>query len=104
MAVDMCCYEQKKDVDRPISSEDSSKEILVICKICYNDNEEEPLLSPCNCSGSIKYVHQSCLMKWLKAREPICELCNYRYVIIKKAKPYEEVSIQNSLVCICRKF
>ena len=104
MAVESCYCEQKKDADCPISSDDSSKEILVICKICYNGNEEEPLLSPCNCSGSIKYVHQSCLMKWLKARKPICELCNYNYIIIKKAKPYEEVSIKSSLIFKGRKF
>ena len=74
------------------SQDDQSKEILLICRICYNGNEEEPLLSPCSCSGSIKFVHQSCLLKWLKARKPNCELCNYNYVILKKAKPYREVS------------
>ncbi len=61
------------------------------CRICYNGGEEEALLSPCCCAGSIKNVHQSCLLKWLKARKPICELCQYKYTILKKTKKYEEV-------------
>ena len=92
MALEACYCEKTRDVDCTTASEHSSREILVICKICYNGSEEEPLLSPCNCSGSIKYVHQSCLMKWLRARKPVCELCNYTYIIIKKAKAYEQVS------------
>ena len=94
MALEPRYCDKKKDVDCVAKPEDTSKEVLVICKICYNGSEDEPLLSPCNCSGSIKYVHQSCLMKWLKARKPVCELCNYKYVILKKAKPYDIVSIK----------
>ncbi|VDN55292.1 unnamed protein product [Dracunculus medinensis] len=57
-----------------------------LCRICHcpsslNDN----LISPCRCSGSLKYVHMSCLLHWLticsrKLKRPaICELCLYRY-------------------------
>ena len=39
-----------------------------ICRICYGDeNEDEnPLVQPCNCHGSMKYIHLNCLKKWLK--------------------------------------
>ncbi|KAK9454767.1 hypothetical protein V1511DRAFT_500923 [Dipodascopsis uninucleata] len=48
------------------------------CRICRGEaTEEEPLYHPCKCSGSIRYVHQDCLMEWLQhsQRKQICELC-----------------------------
>ncbi|KAF3769685.1 hypothetical protein M406DRAFT_96511 [Cryphonectria parasitica EP155] len=37
---------------------------------------EEPLFYPCKCSGSIKFVHQDCLMEWLShSQKKHCELC-----------------------------
>jgi len=33
------------------------------CRICRGS--APPLFYPCKCSGSIKYVHQQCLMDWL---------------------------------------
>ena len=37
------------------------------CRICLGDeNEEEtnPLISPCRCAGSMQYIHLNCLKKW----------------------------------------
>ena len=33
------------------------------CKICLGDNIEEnnPLVSPCSCSGTMKFIHVECL-------------------------------------------
>lgn len=41
-----------------------------ICKIClFNDSDlTNPLISPCNCSGSMKHIHLACLQKWLASR------------------------------------
>lgn len=37
-----------------------------VCRICRNPGEaDNPLRYPCACSGSIKYVHQDCLLQWL---------------------------------------
>lgn len=37
-----------------------------VCRICRNPGEaENPLRYPCACSGSIKFVHQDCLLQWL---------------------------------------
>lgn len=37
-----------------------------VCRICRNPADvQRPLRYPCACSGSIKYVHQDCLMQWL---------------------------------------
>lgn len=55
--------------------EDSAK----ACRICRGD--EEPLFYPCKCTGSIRYVHQDCLMEWLRhvGSKTKCELCGYEY-------------------------
>ncbi|CAD6267783.1 unnamed protein product [Miscanthus lutarioriparius] len=37
-----------------------------VCRICRNRGDEDhPLRYPCACSGSIKFVHQHCLLQWL---------------------------------------
>jgi len=40
----------------------------VLCRFCYSDeeNEDNPLISPCKCSGSLRLVHFQCLQYWLK--------------------------------------
>ncbi|KAK4988289.1 hypothetical protein LTR50_004022 [Elasticomyces elasticus] len=47
------------------------------CRICRAEaTPTEPLFYPCKCSGSIKYVHQQCLMEWLsRSNKKHCELC-----------------------------
>lgn len=39
--------------------------ILEICRVCRIAGEGE-LYHPCLCAGSIKYVHQECLLLWLE--------------------------------------
>jgi hypothetical protein len=42
-----------------------------ICRICYQEEEDSllnPLIRPCKCSGSMKYIHLKCLLHWLKSR------------------------------------
>ncbi len=39
-----------------------------ICRICYMEEEDEnenPIVQPCHCSGSCKYIHLKCLKRWL---------------------------------------
>jgi E3 ubiquitin-protein ligase MARCH6 len=47
------------------------------CRICRGEATDElPLFYPCKCSGSIKFVHQDCLMEWLShSQKKHCELC-----------------------------
>jgi hypothetical protein len=50
------------------------------CRICYEENE--PLIAPCKCDGSIKYVHETCILAWFEHqpdREIRCELCIQPY-------------------------
>lgn len=38
------------------------------CKICMSSEyqPENPMISPCACSGSMKYIHYKCLETWMK--------------------------------------
>ncbi|KXL42664.1 hypothetical protein M433DRAFT_70753 [Acidomyces richmondensis BFW] len=47
------------------------------CRICRSEaTDDDPLFYPCKCSGSIKYVHQDCLIQWLNhSSKKHCELC-----------------------------
>ncbi|KAK5136710.1 hypothetical protein LTR08_002363 [Meristemomyces frigidus] len=62
--------------DTASSSADNSDK-LDTCRICRSEGTpEEPLFYPCKCSGSIKFVHQECLMEWLShSHKKHCELC-----------------------------
>ncbi|KAJ3611524.1 hypothetical protein NHX12_021539 [Muraenolepis orangiensis] len=42
--------------------------------------QDKPLYHPCVCTGSIKFIHQECLVQWLKhSRKEYCELCKHRF-------------------------
>ena len=44
------------------------------CRICLG--ESVPIFSPCACRGSLKYVHERCLLQWLTQKgSERCELC-----------------------------
>lgn len=65
------------------------------CRICLSEGpaQDDPLVCPCECSGSIKYVHARCLGHWLRGRLGLenhegsvffyralaCELCHCTY-------------------------
>jgi hypothetical protein len=66
-----------------------------MCRICHDtfDSNSNPLISPCLCSGSIKYVHRKCLNSWRYAHSYDhlnfirCNICHMRYLIAKKKDP-----------------
>ena len=43
-----------------------------ICRICFQEEEkidmENPLINPCTCKGSMKYIHYKCLKNWLESK------------------------------------
>lgn len=52
-----------------------------ICRVCRCEGTpDKPLYHPCVCTGSIKFIHQDCLVQWLKySKKEYCELCKYRF-------------------------
>jgi E3 ubiquitin-protein ligase DOA10 len=35
----------------------------IICRNCH-DTDGDDFIAPCNCKGSIKFVHRKCLDEW----------------------------------------
>ncbi|CAO1310169.1 unnamed protein product [Diamesa tonsa] len=61
------------------------------CRICHENDNINPLLTPCYCSGSLKYVHQQCLQQWLTCSQTnSCELCKFPFIMQSKIKPFNE--------------
>jgi len=66
-----------------------------MCRICLLEGpgEDDPLIAPCDCKGSIEYVHLGCLRHWIRGRLNLsdasvgsyfyralpCELCKAIY-------------------------
>ena len=71
-----------------------------VCRICYleedENSQENPLVQPCICTGSVKFIHLNCLRKWVSTRscvkidntpeccifliKPVeCELCKTKF-------------------------
>ena len=64
----------------------------MLCRYCFEEETEESnkLFAPCECTGSVKYVHEVCLKEWIKNSEKklhkytknlyyfLCELCKGR--------------------------
>ena len=40
-----------------------------LCRICLVEEEQnDPLIAPCNCGGTMKFIHLSCFKKWIESR------------------------------------
>ena len=52
-----------------------------ICRVCRCEGApNRPLFHPCICTGSIKFIHQECLLQWLRySKKEFCELCTHRF-------------------------
>jgi len=67
-----------------VSRDHSSRERFGTCRNCHEDAPRCDLIAPCHCSGSIKWVHRSCLDEW-RAVSPNaasfsrCDVCNAEY-------------------------
>ncbi|XP_053556209.1 E3 ubiquitin-protein ligase MARCHF1 [Bombina bombina] len=60
-----------------------------VCRICHCESDEgNPLITPCHCTGTLRFVHQACLHQWIKSSDTrCCELCKYDFVMETKLKP-----------------
>ncbi|KAL4917210.1 hypothetical protein BDW62DRAFT_184386 [Aspergillus aurantiobrunneus] len=59
------------------------------CRICRGEaTEQDQLYYPCKCSGSIRFVHQPCLVQWLAhSQKKHCELCKTPFHFTKVYDP-----------------
>lgn len=60
---------------------DSDLSSADICRVCRSEGlADRPLFHPCICTGSIKWIHQECLVQWMRySRKEYCELCGHRF-------------------------
>lgn len=59
---------------------------MSICKICLEEDIKENLISPCLCSGNIKYVHKICIDNWRNQNLNnnsyySCEICKEIFIL-----------------------
>ena len=75
-----------------------SSELVIFkeCRICFeNESINKPVISPCSCNGTSKYIHIDCLRKWIANTEnPVakkkCMECHTDYDIIVESKIEKE--------------
>nr|XP_020463399.1 E3 ubiquitin-protein ligase MARCH7 isoform X2 [Monopterus albus] len=78
--------EKLRKIKERLLLEDSDEEEGDLCRICQmrEESASNPLIQPCRCAGSLQYVHQECIKRWLRSKigsgtnlEAIttCELC-----------------------------
>lgn len=96
------------------SSTDSSP----LCRICYC--EESPireisrirlpnkrqklrlLQNPCSCRGSLSFVHEACLIKWLQQKNiRACELCKTPFKVKEEYGSFTEI-LQQSITFLTK--
>ncbi|GAB0090396.1 hypothetical protein DMENIID0001_051250 [Sergentomyia squamirostris] len=75
-----CTQVIQKDDDA--DDEESEQSTSLTCRICLmaNTKDDDRLISPCHCRGSLELVHINCLERWLDATgRTYCELCLFRF-------------------------
>ena len=79
------------------------------CRICFEEKDDDELISPCRCNGTSKYIHRGCLNRWRefnRGGEPelICMECKEPYIISKKYIDEQEnifrIPYTFSLLCL----
>ncbi|XP_061689746.1 E3 ubiquitin-protein ligase MARCHF9-like isoform X2 [Syngnathoides biaculeatus] len=68
------------------------------CRICFQGSDKGELLSPCRCDGSVRFSHQSCLIRWIgETGSWRCELCRFKYrvfsVCTKNPLQWQSISL-----------
>jgi hypothetical protein len=41
-----------------------------VCRICFSEDntDENPLIAPCHCTGTMKFIHLACLQTWINSK------------------------------------
>lgn len=83
----MCPATQRAQPTRDVAGEFEE----AACRICQDGDLHERLVSPCLCSGTVGFIHVSCLNTWLQVTSRTsCELCGFPFPVTKKLAPVKE--------------
>jgi hypothetical protein len=74
----------------------------ISCRICKESDEQEDLIRPCECSGSVAFIHRSCLDRWrITAAQQntqfinTCEICRKPFSIpIDRSSLYRAMGLR----------
>ena len=84
-----------KKISKKINSDRSNDSVAAgssqrVCRICLGEEEDDELICPCKCSGTMQFIHVNCLKEWLNSKKLVyngdrvksffwkaleCELC-----------------------------
>ncbi|XP_029174735.1 E3 ubiquitin-protein ligase MARCH1-like [Nylanderia fulva] len=68
----------------PLKRTDSNSS-APICRVCYEGENEGRLISPCQCAGSIQFIHIHCLEYSANITNNLyCDICKTRYPLVSK--------------------
>lgn len=57
---------------------------ITLCRVCLSEDEKDnPLINPCKCSGSVRFIHQECLKTWLFSNSTIKKSKNIVILTLK---------------------
>lgn len=73
-----------------------SNDGVPICRICLGEENTDanPLIHPCKCAGTMKFIHIECLREWINSKKAFkegeyvttylwkvlsCELCKIKF-------------------------
>ncbi|XP_059422592.1 uncharacterized protein LOC132157317 isoform X2 [Carassius carassius] len=99
LRVPLCSLEEDSDLDQccsPLSEKNGPLSPYSLsgdcCRICHCEGDDESMLiTPCHCTGSLRFVHQACLQQWIKSSDTrCCELCKYDFIMETKLKPLQK--------------
>lgn len=70
-------------------------EVMKCCWVCFGTEVDDQLaawVQPCNCIGTIQWVHQKCLQRWVDekqrgdiSRKVMCPQCKAEYIVVYPA-------------------
>ena len=68
----MVSHKRTHDEGREEAEEEEKR-----CRLCYGGEEDSPLVQPCACNGSMKWIHEHCLEQWRRTstREDAAYCC-----------------------------
>jgi hypothetical protein len=70
----------EEDIKISYSQDLTRGETPIMCRICLGADEirkGNPLIQPCNCTGSCSLVHYKCITRWIEKKREVreCQVC-----------------------------
>ena len=74
--------------------------VLNECRVCFETTDQNLMVSPCHCRGSMAYIHFQCLKSCIETSgEEKCGICGQNWLgieIVKKMKSFTDFFDKNS--------